>query len=86
MSTGFMKFLDNIDSDIVNETYVTESVVEEEVEEVKPKTKTKKTVKKTSKKKDSSVKLIEARMRNKLDDIGLNETAIGEVISYVILF
>lgn len=77
----FMDFLDNIDNDIVNETYVDETIVKDS----KPVYK-KKVVKKkpTTVKKDSSVKLIEARIRTKLDSIGLNESAISDVVSFVL--
>lgn len=75
----FMDFLDNIDDDIINETYVDEPVKERPVVKKKTKVVPKKTVKK-----DSSVKLIEARIRTKLDSIGLNESAIGDVVSFVL--
>ena len=79
----FMDFLENIDNDIVNETYVDETLVEESKPKPAPK---KKVVRKkpTTAKKDSSVKLIEARIRTKLDSIGLNESAISEVVSFVL--
>jgi len=79
----FMNFLDNIDNDIINETYVDDVIVEEV--ETKP-TPKKRVVGKKPKatKKDSSVKLIEARIRTKLDDIGLNESAISEVVLFVL--
>ena len=78
----FMDFLENIDNDIINETYVERDIVEE----VKPKP-TKKIivdkVKSNTSKKDSSVKLIESRIRTKLYNIGLNENAISDVVSFV---
>jgi len=78
-----MDFLENIDNDIINETYVDETVVEKN--ETKP-TKKKSVVRKKpiTVKKDSSVKLIESRIRTKLDNIGLNESAISEVVSFVL--
>ena len=80
----FMDFLDHIDDDIINETYV-DGTVEEEEPLVEMPTKKKKVVMKPKiVKKDSSVKLIEARIRTKLDNIGLNETAISDVVSFVL--
>jgi len=78
----FMSFLENIDNDIINETYVDDTVVEEV--EAKPAPKKAVRKKPATTKKDSSVKLIEARIRTKLDDIGLNESAISEVVSFVL--
>ena len=77
-----MSFLENIDNDIINETYVDDTVVEEV--EAKPAPKKAVRKKPATTKKDSSVKLIEARIRTKLDDIGLNESAISEVVSFVL--
>lgn len=79
--SNFMNFLDNLDEKIINETYTTDvedEVVEDVVEKNTP------SKKKSSRKKDSSVKLIEKRIRNKLDDIGLNDKAISDVVSYVL--
>jgi len=82
MST-FMTFLDNIDNDIINETYVDDTIVEkvESKPQLKKKVVTKKPI---TVKKDSSIKLIEARIRTKLDSIGLNESAINDVVTFVL--
>jgi len=81
--SNFMDFLENLDDKIINETYVSDDVVDEEEEMVVVKP-VRKPTKSTKIKKDASVKLIEKRIRNKLDDIGLNEKAIGDVVSYVL--
>ena len=85
--SGFMKFLDNMDEHIIEnaeDVLETETLVEEH-EESKPTQKIKKKpIKKVSTKKDASVKLVESRMRSKLDEVGLNERMIDDVISYVL--
>ena len=81
--SNFMDFLDNIDNDIINETYVDENTIQQ----VKTKAPLKKDVglkKPNTIKKDSSVKLIEARIRTKLDTIGLNESVISDVVKFVL--
>jgi len=77
-----MDFLENIDNDIINETYVDDIIVEQ----VKPRSVIKKSFVKKSNtiKKDSSVKLIESRIRTKLDKIGLNESVISDVVNFVL--
>lgn len=75
-----MDFLNGMEQTIIENAEVEEEVIEEEVESPKkPKPQPKKKVSKSA-----SVKLVESRIRSKLDEVGLNESTIDEVISYVL--
>lgn len=85
---GFMKYLNKIQSIDLND--IVEEEVEEEVVEVvetveAPKPKQPIVKKPTQPQKvDSSVSVIEERMRSKLDDVGLKPKIISEVVSFVL--
>ena len=95
--SGFMSYLDNIEDEILSET---EEVVAspKKKKEVAPKNVSKKTVKKAPQKrkvvtpkpkveriqKSDAVAVVENRLRNKLDSIGLNEKVIDSVVSSVL--
>ena len=86
MSKKFMSFLDEMESGLADNTYVDDDLVESvEPEKVIPK---KKVVKKATQSKipsrDVSTKIIESRMRVKLDKLGLNESTIDDVVSEVL--
>lgn len=78
---GFMNFLDTIDDRYKENEFIEESVEDEDVLVPMPKLKRSVRVKRTSK--ESSVKFIEERIKNKLDDVGLNDKVISEVLDYV---
>lgn len=83
--SNFMDFLDKIDNTIIEESY-SDIEYEEDVDDFDEyeEDENDKKVTSTNTKKDASVKYIEKRMKNKLDDIGLNERVINDVISYVL--
>ena len=83
--SGFMKYLTKINDSLIEDEEDEKFISEEKVEEPKKVIKHILPVKKTIPQKvDTSVSILEDRMRSKLDDIGLNSKLINEVISFVL--
>ncbi len=80
----FMDYLNNrVNDNIEDDDDDFEDIVETVVE--KPKVVKKAPIKKSIPQKvDSSVSVVEGRIRSKLDDIGLNSKVINEVVAYVL--
>lgn len=80
---GFMNYLNDIDNIMTDDTeeVVEEVIVVEEQTVVTPK-RNKKVVAPVSK--DATVELLEYRLKDKLDSVGLNEAVIRDVIGYVL--
>lgn len=75
-----MNYLNRVNVNIEDDE---ENIVEDVVEQ--PKVVKKTTIKKSIQQKvDSSVSIVEDRIRSKLDDIGLNSKVINEVVAYVL--
>jgi hypothetical protein len=85
--SGFIKYLNKIQSGHIEEEEVVEEY-EVVVETVKPKAVPqplkKKIISTPPQKVDASVSIIEARIKSKLDEVGLNSKLINEVVSFVL--
>lgn len=76
----YMSYIENVSKTFKETNYIQEDVnTEEEIEEPKVPVKTN-----SNKPKSTSVKIVEDRIRTKLDSVGLNTNVINEVVSYVL--
>jgi len=76
---GFMSYLNDIDNNIsgIEDVIDEDIIIEKQVDTVF-------TQEANKMSKDSTVELLEYRLKNKLDDVGLNSKVINEVINYVL--
>jgi len=76
---GFMSYLNDIDNNIsgIEDVIDEDIIIEKQVDTVF-------TQEANKMSKDSTVELLEYRLKDKLDDVGLNSKVINEVINYVL--